>query len=295
MNFFGKLILATALILTSTNVHAELQGKISFTAEEKAQHLKDLPTLLDRAAACLVNNVTRNQEFVQRYGISAYYGDQSDFGKLSYEGKKDYLRRLGLSAELLDSIEPNSCIGLALTCLEAGFTATGQEKLWTRIYAYVDLNGVTGTSLQNALRALGWKVYYWNPDVSYNETEDAAEQASFPGNPRGIWGNHAENWFTASTKGYYYENEIDDASTLVNFGTSVPEAFTRVPFYVGSAHGGYHVFPGSNGWVVEAHGLKGVDDRKMIEMSPFRPGTQGGGPQGNYRSGIVAIPPGYMQ
>ena len=131
---------------------------------------------------------------------------------------------------------------------------------------------------------MGWKVLYWNSDTSSNESQDAAEQSAYPGNPEGVWGYHAYNYSTVINDGIYHNNRVDDAKTLVNFGVSVPASFKKAPYFVGSAHAGYHVFPGTYGNVVEGHGSREINDPQTIEKSPFNPQAEGGGPQGYYRS-----------
>jgi hypothetical protein len=93
----------------------------------------------------------------------------------------------------------------------------------------------------------------------------------------------------------YYFNKVDDKTLLVNFGTSVPSQFRSVPFFVGIAHTGYHVFPGFTGNVIEAHSTRLLSSVDNLEKSPFNPLANGGGPRWTatekYRSGLVGVPP----
>lgn len=100
-------------------------------------------------------------------------------------------------------------------------------------------------------------------------------------------------WATIKSRGMYYMNPVDDARSLVNFKTEMPEKFLDVPFYVGTAHTGYHVFPGTFGQVIEGHNTRAITDRNTLESSPFNPMEDGGGPRGQYFSGLVAVPPGF--
>ena len=62
-----------------------------------------------------------------------------------------------------------------------------------------------------------------------------------------------------------------------------------------SAHLGYHVFPGTYGQIIEGHSTRIVNDPETLQTSPFNPLVLGGGPRGGpYKSGIVAVPPGYL-
>ena len=93
----------------------------------------------------------------------------------------------------------------------------------------------------------------------------------------------------------YFWTTVDDWSSLVNFGRSEPELIKKIPFFVGIAHLGYHVFPGTYGQIIEGHSTRIVNDPETLQTSPFNPLVLGGGPRGGpYKSGIVAVPPGYL-
>jgi len=82
---------------------------------------------------------------------------------------------------------------------------------------------------------------------------------------------------------------------VVGFDDRVPREFLDVPFFVGVAHTGYHVFPGYKGDVIEAHSTRRLDSVDNLEKSPFNPLATGGGPRWTatewYRSGLVGLPP----
>jgi hypothetical protein len=80
----------------------------------------------------------------------------------------------------------------------------------------------------------------------------------------------------------------------VNFNRTLPQDFKAVPLFIGTAHTGFHVFPGYNGIVIEGHSVRHITSSTMIETSEFNPLKPGGGPQGlPYRSGLFSVPPGY--
>jgi hypothetical protein len=149
--------------------------------------------------------------------------------------------------------------------------------------------------MQIALQALGWKLWYWNPDTSSNELWDSVEKERSPTNSGHTWGSHAYNWKTVQTKGVYYKTRIDDAKSMVNFGTDVPAVLEKMPFVVGTAHMGYHVFAVIKGDVVEGHSTRRITDGQTLETSVFNPLADGGGPRGHYFSGVLAVPPGMAQ
>jgi hypothetical protein len=291
MNKFCLALLALAA-LVPFSASAGYQGSIDFTAGEIARHTRDIEQISDTSAACLERDLEHYHAFFRKYGISPYYGDRGAFGKLSYQGKKQYLRELGLDPRLLEQMEPMSCVELVLNCLGEGFKAAGEADLWTRLRAYTILNGVDGTSLQNGLQKLGWKILYWNPDVRMNAEWDAAEREHNPTNSDRFWGYHEEFWRTVQRQNRYLYNRVDDGRTLVNFGTRTPRFLRKVPFFVGIAHGGYHVFPGSFGNVIEAHSTKKITDPKNLESNPFNPLAGLAPTEGMYHSGLIAVPPG---
>lgn len=293
------------LILFSGSAFA-WQGEIYFDEYDRQRHAAGIGRVMDGATACLRNDLDRHQSFYDRFGVSRFYGDRSSFGKLSQAGRLEHiqgvLRRLGYSSRdipstsrhILSQMEPTSCVGLVLKCLGQGFRAAGQGDLWDRIAYYGRINAQDGTAIQHALRALGWRVLYWNPWVAYSTRWDEIERYKDPTNKNRFWGYHDYRWRTVNSRSRkYLYNTVDDITTLVNFARSVPASFRRVPFFVGTAHTGYHVFPGMYGNVIEGHSTRQITDRQTIESSAFNPLQEGGAPRGNYYSGLVAVPPGY--
>lgn len=287
------LILAAIGLATQQNAHALYSG-ISFTAAERAAHEAGVDQITQTAAACLQRSLAHHYDFYRKYGFSPYYGDRGSFGKLSYYGKQRYLRDIGKNSSLLSQMEPISCVELALNCLGEGFKSAGQADLWARLRAFTIQHDVDGTALQHGLQQLGWKILYWNPDVRMNREWDYNERRHNPSNSDRFWGYHEEYWRSARSGSYLY-NRVDDVRQLVNFGESVPAFLKPIPFFVGTAHGGYHVFPGTFGQVVEAHSTRRITDPKSLESEPFNP-LAGEAPTGGmYHSGLIAVPGKYLQ
>lgn len=268
-------------------------GDISFSHHEQTRHLKTLETLIETSANCLERELRTHQEFFRTHGFSMYYGDRSTFARMSWSDRQNHLRRLGKDPSFIHIMKPTSCVGLALQCLGEGFEAAEQADLWQRIAAYTRLNNQYGNALQHALQEIGWKIVYWNPAPERNEAWDQAEQRRNRNNTDRFWGYHAYRFLTVMRHDRYYYNHVDDKNWLVGFGTRLPEDFKRVPFFIGTAHTGYHVFPGAYGQVIEGHSTRPLTDFDTIETSPFNPLQSGGGPRGQYRTGLVAIPPGH--
>jgi len=305
-----KNILALTLVLLGTSSLSALayKGSPGFTSEEVRRHQNGLPIIMNAASECLKADIDYHLKFHKEWGVSPFYGDRSAFARVklpdgTYRSttKDEKLRQLygyGLSQrqanEYLRIMRPTSCVGLVLKCLGKGFETAGQAEIWRKLRGFVMEHRVSGGALQQGLQELGWTLMYWNPDTSMNASYDREDQRRNPTNPDHVWGKHAYNWMMVKKHRKYLYNRVDDASSLVNFGEQVPHAIRKVPFFVGVANMGYHVFPGSYGRIIEGHSTRKLSDRQTIETSPFNPLMNGGGPRGFYRSGLVAVPPGYV-
>jgi hypothetical protein len=294
-NLAAVFVAALAIHFFSEIANAGYQGSISFNPLEIARHQQDATRITQSAAACLRRDFQHFQDFFRQHGISPYYGDRGSFGQLTYAQKKDYLRQLGKDPILLQEMEPLSCVELMLNCLGEGFNENNEADIWKRIRDFTVLNGVDGMATQYALQLLGWKILYWNPDTRMNQQWDQQERQQDPSNNDRFWGYHEENWLNVQRNGKYVYNSVDDARQLVNFGYFSPFFLGNIPFYVGIAHGGYHVFPGTFGQVVEAHSTKAITDPHNMESSQFNPLLGQGPTDGMYKSGLIAIPPGYLR
>ncbi len=286
-------------------------------AMEKAKGLKELEQLVqkyDPRFLAAFKAKVKELKIVDRAKDELYLGEtDSGFPKLR-PNLKPYLQNI-------------SCIDMARRCLQAGFEAGKLDATWAKIDRLVKSEGVSGAVLQKALADLGWHILYFNPDTSMNEEWDREDKVIAPLKPKNpgdpmptwnpIWGAHAERWSgfcepdgklrpgkerggVLCSDHYEVGSEspipVDDKNLLVNFGIRVPSAFRKVPFFLGTAHSGYHVFPGFYGQVIEAHSMKKLTSRENIERSLFNPLDEGGGPrwtkEERYRSGVIAVPPG---
>lgn len=226
-----------------------------------------------------------------------------------------------------------SCVDMSRRCLEAGFNAAGMHDTFEKIDQVVLAHQVSGTEIQKGLSDLGWKVLYFNPDPTQNAAWDKDDQTINPlpttlkpGEDKlpkwmGSWGGHQMAWSAGclpngrlapgrKTGGVLCSDEyelgaevpipVDDKRLLVGFRTTVPEEFKKIPYFVGTAHGGYHVFPGYYGNIIEAHSVRAMSSIDNLQMSEFNPLDQerNGGPRWtdieHYRSGVIVVPPGYL-
>lgn len=304
---------------------------LDFSEEEIASSLRNAKTISEVAASCLDRTYEAHLRFYEKRGYSKFYGNRNPKHKNEESRAKVLLSILSnlkkrvdagdpkAIAELksrLKELEATSCIGLAMACLSEGFSTVGMQPTWDKIYSWLGRIGndgapmFYGTDLQKALIDLGWKSLYWNPDLSQNAAWDRNEKMINPlpagqvWNP--VWGGHEYRWAIIKKSQSYYEIPVHDIQTLVNFGVRPPSEFKKVPFFLGIAHAGYHVFPGMNGKVVEAHSMRELKSKENLEVGEFNPLNQikNGQKNGNgapkwtaiehYRSGIIVVPPGYI-
>lgn len=277
--------------------------RISFTEEERDAHLQHLDSILTTAIRAMEGKLSEHQAFYRKNGFSKFVGDRfwydspehSDDNWQSVGRRTKFLQSRGLSTKEVSAMSNTSCVGFTMEVLQEGFLAPRDPALtsaWNKINIFVRSFKSDGAALIFALQKLDWKVYYWNPDTRRNRAWDASESGADRG-----W--HQDRWVGVRDKSVYYVgNPVDDKQLLVNFGRSVPRQFRNFPFFVGIAHSGYHVFPGYKGKIIEAHtsfppapGISDKDFRRVIETSQFNPMQDGGGPRGNYRSGLIAVPP----
>ncbi len=267
------------------------KGQILFTPAEKQAHNTHLRTITRVARQYLQDIWQKHVAFHRKHGVSKYYGDRNL--SLSTRSKRIFaLQQAGKPTSLVDQLEPTSCVGLTLNSLAAGFRAPGDaalERAWKKAYDYTRLNDVDGSALLDALQKLGWKICYWNPAPQNNEKWDRED------GERKSKGSHAWRYYTVTNRGTYYHNKVDDPTWLVGFGTRVPSDFKSVPYFAGVAHAGYHVFPGFQGQVIEAHSTRKLTSIDNLEENPFNPLASGGAPRWTstekYRSGLIGIPP----
>lgn len=291
-----KMILT--LILSLQLIPAFAETSKLFTPAEIEEHKANVETIVEVAKDCLHETYADHLGFYEKWHISKYYGNRrADYS--TEIGLKTALNKYGAPLSLLEELTPISCVGLAMKCLKRGFETVNTGETWQKIYNSMAENGFDGTVLQKRLQELGWKVIYWNPNPASNAQWDAEDQKLNPLAPgknwNPAWGGHAYNYSTVVKKQIYYGVKVDDAQTLVSFKTTIPESFKQYDFFVGTAHAGYHVFPGTQGKIIEAHSMRNLNDITNLETSPFNPLATGGGPRWSpsvkYRSGIIAVPP----
>jgi hypothetical protein len=271
----------------------------TFSNDSKRKHRQTIATFTAAAANHLQVVLAEQRDFFAEHGVSKYYGDRRhDLNTLAE--RQIVLKRLGKPQHLASEQTSTACIALAMHALRAGFRKTDSEPAWERIHNALKANEVRGTDLLHMLANLGWQVRFWNPDPLQNQTWDQEDQKLVPLTSGRTWmpewGGHAlhHRASTRKTDPVYAGVPVHDSTTLVGFGKTTPKALDTIPFWVGLAHGGYLVFPGIKGQVIEAHSMRDLDDPNNIESAPFNPLARNGAPKWSrsvrYRSGIIAVP-----
>lgn len=301
-------------ILANLSAYGAYQGTLEFTEEEIRNHKDNIEQLVSTARSCLLTYRKRHIRFHRRNCISDFFGKKKClsryYGERRYtkvrgqrrsDGKKleflpEVLEKEGFPSQWSKYLEATSCVGIALDCLGQGFKKTGQEDQWRRLLDYVKENNVGGTSLQDGLQKIGWKIYYWNPS---HISEIQKETKKWDREER-RWeskGYHNYRYNNVMNKGMYWFNKVDNKSDLVGFGDRTPRILRNFGYWIGTANTGYHVFPGTFGEVVEAHSTRHITSVENLEFSKFNPFGTGGGPRWSrsekYRSGLIAFPPLY--
>ncbi|WP_413943469.1 hypothetical protein [Bdellovibrio sp. HCB-162] len=305
--------LFVGLTLSATTFAQNKPSDLVVSKVELQTYLQNKNTVSTVASQCLKRTWDTHIAFFNKYGISKYYGDRNPAID-TREERLEVIRRVGAPAEIVNQLEGISCIGLTRKCLKEGFEATQNpvlKNLWERIDRNTIANGTSGVVLIQHLQKLGWKVLYWNPRPDLNTRWDAEDPMIMAGKPvnwdSGVrndfgqfiyhpaWGMHQMRYDAVMRRDMYYTVRVDDKSTLVGFDKVLPESFKKVPFFVGTAHAGYHVFPGAFSKVIEAHSMRRLDAIDNLEVGEFNPLASGGSPRWTrsekYRSGVIAIPP----
>lgn len=307
---------ATALIPSLALAQAALPAPASsvvISALEKAEYFKNKDIISEKTERCLSDTWQTHLDFYHKYGISKYYGDRNP--NLNDPAERlAVIRKVGAPDSILGQLEGTSCIGLTRKCLAQAINSTDSiplKQAWSRIDKNLVENQLSGMILIEHLQKFGWKVLYWNPAPENNKKWDAEEPTLIAGKPvnwnSGVknaagqflyhpsWGMHEARYQSVMKNNLYYNIRIDDKTTMVGFGTKQPEAFRMNPLFVATAHAGYHMFPGYDGQVIEAHSMRKLDSIDNMQVGEFNPLATGGSPKWTaiekYRSGIVAIPP----
>jgi len=208
---------------------------------------------LARAGKEAIETKTRkHREMIRTRGYGTHYGDHSS-----------YKPPAGVSLTI------SSCVVWAMECAEYAFNKVSQGNQWNQIASVARRNRLKGTVLIGELIKRNWTGIYWNPDVT--DTSDS---------------EHSYSAYVAKKQGTYYKLKVSDM--VVDYRRN-PKNMTginkldKVPFWVGCARGGQHVFCGTGANVSEFHWDYPATNPKAMEQVPLKDYA--------WMSGIIAVPP----
>lgn len=245
--------------------------------------------------------IERHADSFAKTGIGSMYGPNSSYAKMPLAEKARYLAQNKKPGTFPAMPTETSCIGFVLGNLNYGYNKSGLGKQWDKIDAIVRENSGQGTYLLNELRKDGWKIIFWSPDAK-NPTTRVASASKDADHHQWAYAMARDNKgympgvlsygkvFEGVPVDYLALNyrPTDPRITLRNI--KAEEILRKIPFFVGVANGGYHVFMGSDGMVIESHSTRNPSDQTNIEIRPL---NQFGLLRGeSYLSGIIAVPPG---
>ena len=296
-----RTFLISLFLLISSPSLAKVYDGISFSQEEKQIHYDNITTITEQAAFCLERTYSDHEAFHEQNGISKFYGNRRYVKGWEYvysNGRRltpirPILQENNLSLDLELEMENISCVDLARVCLKDGFEKAGLIHQWEKIDKFIP--NKIGNRLQHGLQQLGWKMLYWNPNPEKNKEWDINDKEVAPNNPLNVWGYNEARYNSVMNNNTYLYNFVDDKTSLVGFKTSPPAFLNNIPFAVGTANGGYHVFPVTYGLTIEAHSTRDIFSIDNLEYSRFNPLANGGGPRWTrtekYRTGLLIVPP----
>ena len=208
---------------------------------------------LARAGKEAIETKTKaHRDAVGTRGYGTHYGDHSS-----------YTPPAGAS------LTKSSCVVWAMECAEYAFDKVGGSATWSQIAQVTRRNQLKGTFLIRELIAKRWTGIYWNPDVT--DTSDS---------------EHSYSAHIARTKKTYYDLAVSDM--IVDYRRSPVnmtgiDRLEKVPFWIGCARGGMHVFCGTGANVSEFHWDAPATDPNAMELVALKDYA--------WMSGIIAVPP----
>lgn len=173
--------------------------------------------------------------------------------------------------------------------VSAAYAASGKSERAEQIVRLVQNNGNHPYLLLVELQKDGWHSIYWNPDVALPDDDKKASL-------------HLRSWQEAQ-KGTYFNNTIKVDYLLTNYrptkgsktkkDLSSLKKLKRVPFWVGLANYGRHIFVGYQDHLSEAHSAEMPTSNNLIMDSEFGK-WHGHYPSEKLLSGIIMVPPGSL-
>lgn len=170
--------------------------------------------------------------------------------------------------------EKTDCITYVIQVLSYAFERTAKNEAARRVRRL----GERGTELAAYLVNLGWKAYYWNPDVVNAEDGEAEHSFSYK------LAKRSKTYYNTPVSGFiinYRPTPVPAPKKATEKDMTAFDRFSKVKFAYGLARGGKHTFMCSYGMIFEVH-WEAIGEN-LYESSEFY--------KFEWNSGIMVVPP----
>lgn len=209
---------------------------------------------LARAGKEAIETKTKaHRDAIRTRGYGTHYGDHSNY-------------RPPAGASLTES----SCVVWAMECAAYAFEKVGQSAVWNRIAANARRNQLKGTVLIKDLVQAGWTGIYWNPDTTDTSDPEHSYSAHVA--------RRSKTYYKIPVQDYVLDYRRKPRADLTGINK-----LDKVPFWVGCARGGRHVFCGTGANVSEFHWDYPATNPRAMELVTLKDYA--------WLSGIIAVPP----
>lgn len=276
--------------------------------------------VIDHTLEAVSLAIEKHVNGLSQTGIGSMYGPKSSYALMNDKQKLDYINKSKKPGTLPEMPKETSCIGFVQNFLRTGYSLSGMGERYKEIDKRLAWSNGQGTHLLAELQKDGWKLLLWAPDARnpttrvQNPSKDTAHHTwaygmakQGKGYMKGVlsYGHVFEglkiDYVVSDYRPTLPAINSEDAKTNHAAPTKTKtlrnldadELLQRIPFFVGVANGGYHVYLGSKGMVIESHSTRGPTDNTNIE---FRPLNQFGlFKNESYLTGVIAVPPGVWE
>jgi len=289
---------------------------------------KEWKPLVQGTLDSLNAEIQQHFDAIEKTGIGTMYGPISEYGKLKTDAERQAWIEANKKPGAYIKKMParTSCVDFVLTQLRAGYEKAGKLDRFNEIKRRVVAHAGQGAVLLQELEKDGWTIVYWNPDVK-NPSTAVRTETDIQGNHRPS--HHPWTASLVKKEGLYLKgvslmDETERAklqarfpdiainpkfagvpakpeNSVLNFRPTNPSTTTTneaglkklydAPLFVGIANGGYHVYAGSQGRVVESHSSRNPSDPQNLEVRDFNSWGMRA-PDEGFGSGAIAVPPG---
>lgn len=254
--------------------------------------------------AAIMERRAKQDEWIEKYGFGAYYGDHSSFqSQNTTERQKtlDEMTKPGVRAPRANQLRQTSCIDWALENVvaayeKAGRGARGREIASIVISAYTDPSGNTHAKLKGLggvlcreLKKDGWTSLFWAMDSKNPDSPGSSDREVHRGYVNMAKGQK-KYWVAYPHEKMQVDDFVtdfklsEDSTHAVNM--KALERLKKIPFAIGVAKGGMHCFAMHDGMVSENHWTAGPSAKsdEIFQETKLE--------DWSWSSGLIMVPPG---